>query len=1184
MYIPAASHFYIISRFISFVVAIPRNMKKLLLSLFCFLSFALTAQVTWNRLPDTPVSPSAGSVFPESGDLTITDDGSVFTAYMYDNGTGLRLYFKQYVAGTGWVDLYDELVYLGSQTVKSQKVGNDAYVVVKTGNVALTPLFKVFKVSSSGVVMISSFTMTDYQDAAGFDFEMGTDISYGYLLHRGSSGTNLKLTKIDYAANNAFGTVTAIVGLSSLDAYDMTITGDTIFAVVSATAPTDKLFLFKTDVAAATLEPYSNASSTGELFNGGNSITCHNPMINSNDEGKVFVLGYDQGNIAGVEKMYYNDAITDLTWSGNIAEYYSTGATVGAQDYLFYLNNYSPSNAPPYNTYVAVRNIDTDDYDTLAAPTGYILATNSPKEHRLELNPVNKRFTASFYNPVAGQREYYLSNNLPFIDPADINQTPQLCATQSNDVFFNFAITDENGEVPNILNIFSSDISIIDPATAGSYFITQSGTKSYFTLYATGLQPGSVTLSIEVTDGYDTLTITLPIVTVIAPNPPVFNVTDITICSGQGIVDLNDYVSMTGGNFYINSLEIGFPEGQFDTDNSMLSADNPQTLSYDYNDGVCNFTITANIVYHIAPDVTMIATPTVCGGTTGTATATITGGATPYTFNQWSSGEQNTTNVSGLAAGQYAFTVIDANSCLVNEFFEIGTSGTTVTPTISDVSCFGLSDGSITLATTGLTAPIVSLWSTGHSTMNLSNLPAGNYTINLTDAAGCSISETFTVTQPEKLETGVDVILPSCGTFNGSLHAVWTNGGVAPYTYAWSDGQNGPDAIGIPFGIYSLTTTDVSGCMVVNTLYVGESGGADLTANVTPADCGADNGAIDVYAWLPASTYVTAVDWSNGATTEDIMNVAPALYTCTLTVSNGCRALKGWNLPVVEPLRNDICVVTVDSATTTNLVVWEPVQESGIAYYNIYRETSIQNDFALIDTVHATNLSLFNDVVASPLSRSWRYKIGAVNACGTEGPLSAAHQTIHLDVIDNGGINVTVNWNAYEGAVFSNYIVSRYTNANGWEVIATVPTTQFSYTDAVPFSTPGLDYMVEIALDVPCTAVVWRAQDFNSARSNKERGQFSVGNGTGDSNNEVDEIYLSQITVSPNPSTGLFTVRQNGDKTVEMVLTGVDGQQLLAQELSGAEVQLDLTGYADGIYFITVHLNNAKQTYRIIKQ
>lgn len=1157
-------------------------MKKLLLSVFCFLTFALTAQVTWNRLPDTPVSPSAGSVTSESGEITITDDGSVFTAYMYDNGSGMRLYFKQYVAGTGWIDLYDEQVYLGSQTVKSQKVGNDAYVLTKTGDASLTPMFKVFKVSSSGVNLLSSFINSDYQDASGFDFEMGSDIAYGFMLHKGISGSSLKLTRIDYSANSAFGSVTAIVGLSSLDAYDMTVSGDTVFAVVSATAPTDKLFLFKTDAAAATLEPYSNASSTGELFNGGNSITCHNPMINSNTAGKIFVLGYDQGNIAGVEKMYENAVITDLAWSANIAQYYSNGATVGTPDHLFYLNNYSPSNAAPYTTYVAVRDVSTGVYDTIGASSNYALATNSPQQHRLQLDPMTKRFAASFFNTVAGQREYYLSNNVPYIDASDINQSPQLCATQSGDVFYNFAITDENGEVPDILNIFSSDISIVDPATADSYFITQTGTKSYFTLYATGLQPGTVTLSIEVTDGIDTVTLTLPVVTVVAPNPPVFNVTDISICSGQGLVDLNQYVNLPGGSFYINVLEVGFTDGIFDSDNSLLSAEDPQTLSYDYSEGACHYTINANIVYHIAPDVTMATTPTACGGATGTATATVSGGATPYTFNQWSSGEQNTTNVSGLPAGQFAFTVIDANSCLVNNFFEIGTTGASITPTISDVSCFGLSDGSITLATSGLTAPIVSLWSTGHSTLNLSNIPAGNYTVNLTDAAGCSISETYVVAQPEKLETGVDVILPSCGSFNGSMHAIWSNGGIAPYTYAWSDGQNGPDAIGIPFGIYSLTTTDAAGCMIVNTLYVSESGGASLTANVTPADCGADNGAIDVYAWLPASTTVTAVSWSNGETTEDIMDVAPALYTCTLTVSNGCRALKGWNLPVVEPLRNDICVVTVDSATTTNLVVWEPVQESGIAYYNIYRETSIQNDFALIDTVHASNLSLFNDVVASPLSRSWRYKIAAVNACGVEGPKSAAHQTIHLDLIDNGG--TTINWNAYEGAAFSNYIVSRYTDAAGWEAIATVPTTQLSYTDAIPFSTPGLDYMVEIALDELCTAVVWRAQDFNSARSNKERGQFSAGNGTGDSNNEVDEMYLSQITVSPNPSTGILTVRQKGDKAVELIITGVDGQELLSQELNSTETQLNLTDYADGIYFITVQLNTVKQTYRIIKQ
>jgi hypothetical protein len=181
-------------------------------------------------------------------------------------------------------------------------------------------------------------------------------------------------------------------------------------------------------------------------------------------------------------------------------------------------------------------------------------------------------------------------------------------------------------------------------------------------------------------------------------------------------------------------------------------------------------------------------------------------------------------------------------------------------------------------------------------------------------------------------------------------------------------------------------------------------------------------------------------------------------------------------------------------------------------------------------------------------------------------------------------VNVTVNWNAYEGAAFSNYIVSRYTDANGWEVVATVPTTLFSYTDNTPITTLGLDYMVEIQLDATCTAVVWRAQDFNSARSNKEKGQFSTGNGTGDSNNGIDELYLDGITVAPNPTDGMLTISQLDARKMNMEVRSIDGQLLHSSTISALETQFDLNDYSKGIYFITFNLNAVRQTIRIVKQ
>jgi hypothetical protein len=1153
-------------------------MKILLLICTLFVSSISIAQFVWHDLPNTPVAPSAGSVAPEAGDVVMTDDGSIFTSYIWDDGSGYKIYFEQYTQANGWVSMYSETVYENLKMIKSRKIGNDAYVLVKTGNSSSNPLFKVFKVNTGGVIEITSFQLTDILDAAGFDFEMGADANFGYMLYKNGSGTGIQLSKIDYTTTTVSMSMPTI-SATNIDGFDMTIAGDSLFAVVSTATP-NGLLLLKSDLASAYLVPYIGSSATGELFNGGQPITTHNTMINSDGISKVFILGYDQGNIAGVEKMYEAGTITNFPYSGNLAEYYSPGATVSTPQNIYYFNNYSPSNANPYTTYVSVRDVNTGVYDTLGSPTNYSLAVNSPKEHRIGFSLSDKRFAVSFYDPILQERFFRLSNNIPHLDQNSLDQTPFLCEGQSNTVFGNFGIIDENIDVVTILNIFSSDVSIIDPANAGFTLLAD----NTFSLFATADIPGLVTLSIEVTDGIDTIILTLPEITVTSSNPPVYNVAAIDICSGQGDINLYDFVSILGGTFYDNLLEITFPDGIYDSDNSPLADEDEQILSYSYDDGVCFYTIDAPITYHISPDVNITQTPTVCNGNSGTASALVSGGAIPYLLSQWSSGEQNVTNVNSLAAGQYSYTLIDANNCTVNKYFEIVTSGTDATAAITNVSCNGQANGAITLTTVGLTAPLTVIWSSGHSTLNLSGVPAGNYTVNITDATGCSLSKTFVITEPEPLATQVIETFSDCQASTGAIDVDVTSGGTAPYTYAWSNGDTGPNTSNLPWGIYSLTTTDANNCITVNTVYISELGGGFIYGTVTGTNCGAATGAIDTYPDIPVGETVTAIDWSNGANTEDITDLLADVYICTLSLSNNCHAIKGWDLPVVKPLRNDICVVTVDSATTTNLVVWEPVQPVGISYYKIYRETSIQGEYALIDTVQATNLSLFNDVVASPLSRSWRYKISAVNACEVEGPLSAAHQTIHLDVIDNSGVNVTVNWNAYEGAAFSNYIVSRYTDANGWEVVATVPTTQFSYTDNMPITTLGLDYMVEIQLDDTCTAVVWRAQDFNSARSNKEKGQFSTGNGTGDSNNGIDEMYLDGVTVAPNPTDGMLTISQLDARKMNMEVRSIDGQLLHKSTISALETQFDMNNYSKGIYFITFNLNAVRQTIRIVKQ
>ncbi|HWY97680.1 MAG TPA: SprB repeat-containing protein, partial [Bacteroidia bacterium] len=132
-------------------------------------------------------------------------------------------------------------------------------------------------------------------------------------------------------------------------------------------------------------------------------------------------------------------------------------------------------------------------------------------------------------------------------------------------------------------------------------------------------------------------------------------------------------------------------------------------------------------------NVTAISTGSAC---TGTATATATGGASPYSY-LWNSG-QTTSVITAVPAGNYTCTVTDVNGCIGSAIVTVNTSGPAVTPTSTNVICFGGKSGSASLTVTGGTPGYTYKWTSGQTTSSVNGLAAGNYTCTVTDKGGCS--------------------------------------------------------------------------------------------------------------------------------------------------------------------------------------------------------------------------------------------------------------------------------------------------------------------------------------------------------------------------------------------------------------------------------------------------------------
>jgi hypothetical protein len=221
------------------------------------------------------------------------------------------------------------------------------------------------------------------------------------------------------------------------------------------------------------------------------------------------------------------------------------------------------------------------------------------------------------------------------------------------------------------------------------------------------------------------------------------------------------------------------------------------------------------------------------GGNNGAINLTVSGGTAPYTY-AWSNGAA-TEDITGVTQGSYSVVVTDANGCTFNTSFVITQPAAALTlqsAIVSNVSCFGGSNGSINITIVGGTPPYTFSWSNGAATEDLVNVGAGTYTGIVTDANGCSITANATITQPASLISVTSAVVTNVSCFggaNGSVN-ITVAGGTPPYTYNWSNGAITQDLSNVGAGTYTGVITDANGCTFTASVNVTQP--AALAANV----------------------------------------------------------------------------------------------------------------------------------------------------------------------------------------------------------------------------------------------------------------------------------------------------------------------------------------------------------------
>jgi len=212
-------------------------------------------------------------------------------------------------------------------------------------------------------------------------------------------------------------------------------------------------------------------------------------------------------------------------------------------------------------------------------------------------------------------------------------------------------------------------------------------------------------------------------------------------------------------------------------------------------------------------------TPAPCFGQSGgSAMASGSGGTPPYTY-AWNTGNITDSIATNLKAGTYRVTVTDTAGCNLTATATIGEpSEMKVTLLPTDVKCFGESTGSVQAVGSGGASPYSYLWSTGGPVQNaeIKNLPAGSYSISLTDAKGCQVLESITITQPLMALIGTATVRPATcfGARNGQIQ-LSGGGGTPPHRYTLgTEPWNGSSLqFGLGAGTYTPKIQDKNGCI-----------------------------------------------------------------------------------------------------------------------------------------------------------------------------------------------------------------------------------------------------------------------------------------------------------------------------------------------------------------------------------
>lgn len=653
-----------------------------------------------------------------------------------------------------------------------------------------------------------------------------------------------------------------------------------------------------------------------------------------------------------------------------------------------------------------------------------------------------------------------------------------------------------------------------------------------------------------------------------------------------GDLQFDDSLSFNG-----NYVPFQFNWWNYIEDNSVQISSSQNSFNYYMNTGGDCYTFAVAGLYYQTACQTCVAvsnpinftatvTPSSCNNNGAITISNITGGSGPYSLF-WNNTSADTNALSNLAPGNYALQISGTSGC---------GGGTIVVPN-SGVSAnvsyvvSGCGVSSLQAIVSGGTAPYTYLWSpVGDTTSSINPGGPASYSVLVTDSNGCMFNSSSLLINPASNMYGNIMVNQSYCVSGGTLTPS-VIGGIPPYSYLWNTGDTTSILANVPPGIYSLTISDQSGCVLTLTDSVVNMGPLNFMLGLPTWDTVACYSQ-EMY-WVQANDPSSTYYWPHSGSTMTYAYYTPSgpgIDTVVVRVSNACDIVYDTlfiYVPALPAQAPSICGVGADPITSQYIIGWNNYPMNPGNTYEIYKEVPFNSgNYTLLATQPATQISSYADATSNASLAQERYQVIRIDTCGGVSAPSTAHVGVSLTATPQLPFGYQLNWTAYQGAVVVDQFIYRGTSATTLGYYTSVGPTATSFID----STPGnWVYQVQaIQTSVPC--LVQRLSATNSVQLQSYVGTYS--NVSPSDISGVNQPLQSEaIAISPNPADGFFNLRFEAAGAARIRVYNIMGQEVYTDQVNAAgavNMPLDLRMLALGVYMLQLDNGETVSTARLV--